>query len=259
MSGVKKGFKLIALVAAVLVLVATLCSCDMIDEKRAKHGVWQDNGESFKLNGELYRRVTGTTYIDIAAKNGFNLTGKDIPLLFSDEYGDYANVDRENGVAIYNNRIYAAERNYDYVKETLFGGTPVCTSYGMRWRVTDRNGISTNRYFAVSDELRSAIDNRIKQIESNRKDILSNSPDKAKQYWVELTQCDERGMFSNGKKAIQVYKLNDEYYISFKGYISQMYLLDSNTQKLFDEYIDELKSAGVDFSWNKAILDFGGE
>lgn len=79
-----------ALLAA-LILCLSLCGCDHLDELRASHAVWQEDG-TILWNGAVYKTLPDT-YAEIntllTGDQTVYVTAADVPVLLSAEFSDY--------------------------------------------------------------------------------------------------------------------------------------------------------------------------
>ena len=110
-----KWSKRICLVVLVVALCIGFCGCDRLDEMKASHAVWQEDG-SILWNGTVYKPLP-RRYYDI---NGnlfsvsVHITEPDVPVLLSEELGDYFHASTD-GVFIYG---YSKDNEYtNYTRE----------------------------------------------------------------------------------------------------------------------------------------------
>ncbi|MBE6608113.1 MAG: hypothetical protein E7633_06135 [Ruminococcaceae bacterium] len=120
----KKAIRAAALILALLMLALPLVGCDKIDEMRANHGFWNDDG-SISFNGETYKLLSPSTYLYLIINptGELDITEKNVPVLLSEEYGTDAHItfDKLFIRALVGDRynVYCREDKYDYVEQSI--------------------------------------------------------------------------------------------------------------------------------------------
>lgn len=113
----KKYIKLTALVLCIAALCVSLCSCQYLDDARAKTAVYTDDSkDSFTFRGNLYKKMEISdkySFIIIDVQGDRYVTAPDVPVLLSKSYGDMMNYDAKEEKSPTVIRVY---RNLD---ETL--------------------------------------------------------------------------------------------------------------------------------------------
>ncbi|MBQ3284114.1 MAG: hypothetical protein IJH40_00595 [Ruminococcus sp.] len=98
----KKSFRTIALLLAVILISVSLCSCEWLEEKKANRAVYSDDKSEITYQDNVYKLILANK-IDFVSdySNGWTnpyVTTKDVPLLLTDEYGDPISVLRDGTV-----------------------------------------------------------------------------------------------------------------------------------------------------------------
>ncbi len=241
----KRVLKIIALALVIAMLSVSLCSCDEIDKMRTQHAAWIEPDESFTLGGETYRRVTNITYFDLTATERAYLTDSDVPLLLMKDYGKAFNINHEHGTAMYNRRIYAAERVYDYASSTLSGDSKALSSYGITRMV---NG--EWQFFPVSELLAKSLGDMVEDIKGYKLTYEKSFSESDLKRSIDFNPCDTKGMFKTDDHVLTVYYSGSNYYLKLPGK-GVVYKLDAKTKRLFDEYLVQIRTAGVVNEWQE--------
>lgn len=87
-----KHLKRISALLLVLALTFALCGCAKLDEMRAAHGIFQEDG-SVSMNGKTYLPIASEVmqdYFYTGESKGCYLSAPDVPVLLSRFFGTYA-------------------------------------------------------------------------------------------------------------------------------------------------------------------------
>lgn len=116
----KKYVKIIALILSVVTLCTILCSCDALDEMKAEHGVKQEDG-TILLQGKVYEKISYNVEINFDALGGFYdhifVTENDVPVLLSQQLGEFCFITRDRGLIKTNNAIYVVKEKRQQVEK----------------------------------------------------------------------------------------------------------------------------------------------
>lgn len=98
----KKSFRIIALLLAIILISVSLCSCEWLEEKKANRAVYSDDKREITYQDNVYQ-VIYADKIDFVSDYSYGwtnpyVTTKDVPLLLTDEYGDPISVLRDGTV-----------------------------------------------------------------------------------------------------------------------------------------------------------------
>lgn len=91
----KRSFKLVALLIAVVLMAASLCSCEELDKKKANRGIYSDDRKEITYQDNVYRLITAGKYEIITGSYNWDwqyVTTKDVPVLLAETYGDSMDV-----------------------------------------------------------------------------------------------------------------------------------------------------------------------
>ena len=132
----KKMKRWIALLVALLMCLS-LCGCQKLDDMRATHAVYQEDG-SILWNGQVYRQLGNVEMRDEIAMvydhQLINVTTKDVPVLLSDVFGEQYDVCAD-GTLLESNywsegyTLYCREDVYEETAEYLKNGFQLETYY----------------------------------------------------------------------------------------------------------------------------------
>lgn len=163
----KKAKRWIALLVALLMCLS-LCGCQALDDMRATHAVYQEDG-SILWNGQVYRQLGNVEMRDEIAMvydhQFINVTTKDVPVLLSDVFGEQYDVCAD-GTLLESNywsegyTLYCREDVYEETAEYLKNGFQLETYY---YSYLDENFDSNNYYLTeyqtntINDILASVI------------------------------------------------------------------------------------------------------
>ncbi len=236
-----KLFKLISLFAVVAMLAVTLCSCDMIDDKREHHAIWIESNESFELGGKVYRRVSDKQGMNIAALSDARVTTKNVPVLLAERYGSHISVNGEKGVATYGLMIYATEDRADYAKRIIDNGNASLVTYGTNQYVYNDDGSIEARHFLVSSEQRNIITSAINSVKQNPDGLTKNV---VADYSITIYRYDSMGVFKDSLPAVNICRSGNAVYVKVPS-IDGYYKLSVSAAKQIDEFVNQMKIAGV--------------
>ncbi len=241
----KKAIRLIAVAVVAVMLTLTLCSCDLIDEKRARHAKWIKTGDSFEFDGETYRLIPGEKSTALVLTGYGRITEADVPVLLSEARLCSASFsyNKGNGVATIGQALYATEKNYEYVKKNMHSSDHSFTYYGARQTVYSKNGsMAQTRFFVVDNELRNAITNLLDRIEADPEDYKTEVS--SAYCYFELSRCDQKGVFTTSKNTIAVYKAGVSYFFKFNNKLG-MYRVDLATREQLNRFVDTMNQEGA--------------
>ena len=90
----KKSVKILLSIALIAVMCLSLCGCQELDDMRAMHAVWTNEGsrDSITLNGNEYIKAQGKNIYNLLYKSiecsNIYVTKKDVPVLLSSSKGE---------------------------------------------------------------------------------------------------------------------------------------------------------------------------
>ena len=199
----KKTVKLIAICAIISVLAVGLCSCDRIDEMRAVHAKWNEDGESFTLGGEEYKYVGLSSMLSIPsiATRTVYITDADVPVLLSEDAGEHARYNMNYKVVEDNSKFYAAQDNYDYAKWVLSNQSKAMTNYGVHHYKSTDDGFVWE-FCVVPRAVKSVLDETIRGMENEPESSIKGNA----QHYIDLNVCDDKGMFLSYSNTYDIFK-----------------------------------------------------
>lgn len=89
----KKSVRIVSILILVCVLCMTLSGCQMLEDARAAHGFWIEEGQSFRLGDSEYIRLPASETLDLLYVEhddevlDIYVTAEDVPVLLSSVYG----------------------------------------------------------------------------------------------------------------------------------------------------------------------------
>ncbi len=131
----KKSLRLLALITAVMLLCLSFTGCSALDDMRARHGIFADDG-SIHVNGEKYLRLPDNAYFSPIddSFSAIYVTGKDVPVLLA-SFSDNVHYIYDSGDIIENDsgtQFYCREKLYASLAplmEAPFAPTGYCYAY----------------------------------------------------------------------------------------------------------------------------------
>lgn len=181
-------------VLLVVVLCLPLCSCQRLDEMRAAHAVWQEDG-SIKWDGNVYRKLADSPKISIICDpTTIWLTEEDVPVLLSETIGEYCRISRNRVILIVpgleGEVLYCREDMCDFMTEHL--KNPELTTY--YYNCWDHES-DEEHYYYLSVTQGSTIDQLITELEFVDVDGEFYYDVTANDFRVMLGKCDSERLF----------------------------------------------------------------
>lgn len=194
-----KRMKRIATLLVTLLMCLSLCGCQALEDMRAAHAVWQEDG-SLKWNGNVYRLLENVPdELQFYSGDTVWVTDADVPVLLSEVYGVAFDVDIE-GVLMCawdweetSKTYYCREDQYDDLVAYLQQSVEMDMYFYSYWDYT----VDGYADYYLTSEQQSIID-----------DLLATSSftvvmdkdfyyyDLAGEYCLTLNKCDEKHLFS---------------------------------------------------------------
>ena len=142
-------------VLLISVMCLSLCGCQDLEDMRAAHARWQDDG-SILWNGDTYRELENVPEeMQIYVGQLIHLTDADVPVLLSETFGSWLEVDA-SGVLLqrYANgkeHYYCRDDQYDEIAEYLSAGIGYDSYFYNYWdyRMDD---LSAKLFYYLTDE-----------------------------------------------------------------------------------------------------------
>ena len=199
-------------VLLISVMCLSLCGCQDLEDMRAAHALLQEDG-SIKWNGNVYRLMTispektGILFAD----NNVWVTEKDVPVLLSEQFGQYARVS-QNGVVLVmyghdGETLYCREDQYNATMEYL-QNAELTTYYYTYWDYDTGN----EQYYYLSTLQGDVIDRAIvTSVFTAVEDEFYYSFGED-DFVVSLGKCDESRLFGE-HYVVQIARKNGRFYL----------------------------------------------
>lgn len=223
----KQFFKLIALVLAIAMVAATLCSCRSLDETKANQAFYTDSKKTeITLRENTYRelKIGKLSFINewnygYAQGNGCYVTEKDVPALLSSWYGDWYSINEDDSVMFVYGDAYVRKDKYDDLKEVVENSKLdhyVFSYYSDDYYYSnyhDYGYYDTQKNVIVDDDTAAAI-NRTLGVADNDKvkyDTLSGADYSTKA--IRLNPCDENMILADYNTTVYLILDKEKYYV----------------------------------------------
>ncbi len=245
-----KKYRRILAILAVLVMCATLCGCNAIDEMRALHAV-QVSENTIRLNGSTYKLLPycEQLYPDIRSDLDYvTLTKPDVPLLLADmaaeDFLDQS-VDGRFLCGSWGENYYCIEKDYDEICDRIEEGFAP-TDYFYDYYIFDDEeeetwGYTTHTYF-LSDMEEQAIDKTLATgtpINTATTELIDYD------HYVELYWGSEDGLFR--ESYLEIFLVDDTYLLAVP--------FEDETSSHIEVYtVDKEDTVFFDLLMEKAIL-----
>lgn len=194
----KKWKRWLAFVLATL-LCLPLCGCQALEDMRAVHAVWQEDG-SILWNGAVYRKLEfGGSDPELDVSYDYTtiyITEPDVPVLMSEVFGDGMDVCANGALLEYYDYaeggyvLYCREDVYDQTMAYLENGIKITTYY---YEYYDYEAQQSMPYYLTEEQK-----NTIQRILATAMPVLYDDMDED---WVDcfaLYGCDDSHMFGHG-------------------------------------------------------------
>lgn len=212
-----KYFKSILLTCLLALVLMSLCSCNMLDELKNKHVIYdEDNPETVEFRGEKYVRITLNPFVSLnyGVSDVVYAEEKDFPLLLLEKNGKYSVYYEKNDLICVNSRgytefVYTHEDNVDKYNKVLENEN--LSHYKFEYYYYD---IFLNKRleksYILNDEITQIINDH--QKEGAGENIPINTVTK----YLKLTRCDENDLIQGINEDVTVIVDKwGEYYLTF--------------------------------------------
>ena len=211
-------------VLLISVMCLSLCGCQDLEDMRAAHARWQDDG-SILWNGDTYRELENVPEeMQIYVGQLIHLTDADVPVLLSETFGSWLEVDA-NGVLLqrYANgkeHYYCRDDQYDEIAKYLSAGIDYDSYFYNYWdyRMDDPSAklfyYLTDEEYDVMEMLQATLEFAV--IDNNF--FYNYSED---EYSVLLGKCDERHLFTE-EHVLEILYKNGSFYLVKMGEIAEV-------------------------------------
>ncbi len=198
-------------VLLVVVLCLPLCGCQRLEEMRAAHAVWQEDG-SIKWDGNVYRKLADSPEISIICDPiTIWLTEEDVPVLLSETIGEYCRISRNRVIfivpGIEGEVLYCREDMYDFMTEHL--KNPELTTYYYSYSPSFD---ADEQYYYLSEVQGNTITRLISTLVFTVLDEDLSYTAVANYFSVRLGKCDDEHLFGKDY-VIEIARKDGRFYL----------------------------------------------
>ena len=235
-------------VLLVVVLCLPLCGCQRLEEMRAAHAVWQEDG-SIKWDGNVYRKLVDSPEISIICDPiTIWLTEEDVPVLLSETIGYYCRISRNRVILIVpgieGEVLYCREDMCDFMTEHL--KNPELTTYYYKyWDHESDDPLGEERYYYLSVTQGSTIDQLITELEFVAVDGEFHYDVTANDFRVMLGKCDSERLFG-ANYVLEIVRKSGTFYLMTP---------DEQIAQVPSKYDDDMKII-VSVYYNETVRPF---
>ena len=235
-------------VLLVVVLCLPLCGCQKLDEMRAAHAVWQEDG-SIKWDGNVYRKLADSPEISIICDpTTIWLTEEDVPVLLSETIGEYCCISRNRVIFIVpgpeGEVLYCREDMYAFMTEHL-ENPELTTYYYNYWDYESDDPLGEQHYYYLSVTQGSTIDQLITELEFTALDEEFYYDFEANDFRVPLGKCDSERLFS-ANYVLEIVRKSGTFYLMTP---------DEQIAQVPSKYDDDMKII-VSVYYNETVRPF---
>lgn len=204
------------------VLCLSLCGCQKLDDMRAVHAVWQEDG-SILWNGDVYRQLEDVPeslqfYVDQTVM----VTESDVPVLLSDLLGDSFTVD-DSGVLMHNwhwnggETWFCREDKYEEMAEYFRLEVELDTYFYAYW--PEKNGDVKQQHYYLSEEEKAVIDTLLNEADFTDPGNILYGPFEETEFMVVLGRCDGKHLFAE-HYVVEIVSKQEGYYLFSGGLLA---------------------------------------
>lgn len=216
----KKFFKFLAVSVCIAVLAMSLTGCNAIDEMRAAHGTWTNDG-NIKLGEHEYIKLpeceTLSPFFD--EDKYVSVTEPGVPLLLSTMLGEIMSFSDDEKILQsvsddYSTHInYCREDAYEEIKSLIEGGV-ITDGYCYFYEVYDEEseGLWENEWYVLSDIEVDAVNEVIMTVTPTETQDASYDLYYECDYWISLEACSDDLLFKD--EGYELCKSGDAYFLS---------------------------------------------
>lgn len=218
------------------VMCLSLCGCQSLEDMRAAHAFWQEDG-SIRWNGNVYRRLDDVPdSFQLYTEHTVCVTEADVPVLLSDWLGDEFTADEE-GVMLHSwywegeETYFCREDKFEEMATYFQQDIELDTYFYTYWPVKD--GKAETAYYYLSDEEKYVINELFNVSDFNEvEDDFYNSFEEG-DFSVVLGRCDGKHLFAE-HYALEIVFMQGEYYLFADGLMA---VVPSTYNAVFEEIV----------------------
>lgn len=207
----KKWKRAIAFALA-MVLCLSLCGCSELENMRAAHAFWQEDG-TILWEGNVYRKLDDVPeYASVVISNfDVYVTEPDVPVLLSDLMGEPYSVSQDKVLLCswdWDGRAYyCREDKYEEIQQSLENGFEIDTYYYEYYTVDDDDNYGYDYYYLSELET-----NTIRRILVSVMPLPYDDYSKYVAHEIYLSGCDASHQFSE-EYLLDIWITEDGYYL----------------------------------------------
>lgn len=217
-----KKAKRLAVVLLTVLMCLSLCGCQNLEDMRAAHAFWQEDG-SILWDGNVYQPLTTASEKMgiILGEDVVWVTEEDVPVLLSEVFGEFCRASRSGAILItygHNGEtLYCREDMYDFMTEHL-ENPELTTYYYTYWDYES----SEECFYYLSEVQGNTINRLITTL-----DFTSMNEDfyyafEGNDFLVSLNKCDDEHLFSESDVLEIARKDGTVYLITPDGHIAEV-------------------------------------
>ncbi len=244
----KKFLKLITVASVIAMLCLTLCSCDMIDDLRSCHAIWDEYPNSFVLNGKKYEYIGNAKELSMVEHSyGIYITNEGIPVLLIEDMGQSAiyNSDHELARVNSNSDLYATDKSRSYIEALLndINGGKGLSNYGAYSYKREKDEHLNVEFNVVPKAVKSVLDQLVLAIEAGDNVIVPEDDMLSElRYCGDVYSSDDMGIFIDAYKSYTFYSYENKYY--FANETGSFVEVSSDYTPLIKSFLQELNQNG---------------
>ena len=204
-------------IAALLVslLCLSLCGCQKLEDMRAAHAVWREDG-CILWNGAVYRQLKDVPEnLQFYVEQTVVVTEADVPVLLSDALGTGFTVDGD-GVLMHNwhwdggETWFCREDKYEEFVAYFRSEVELDTYFYTYWPV--KNGEAKEEHYYLSEEEEAVIDTLLNEADFGDPGNVLYGPFEETEFMVVLGRCDGKHLFAE-QYVVEIVSKQEGYYL----------------------------------------------
>lgn len=214
----------------VSLLCLSLCGCQELDDMRASHAVWQEDG-TILWNGNVYRLLENAPdELQVYGGSTVYVTEVDVPVLLSPEFGEYFTSSKD-GVLLRGYNVYDVGGRYIYCREDRYEEIVAYLEATTEEKEMSQYfycywSFETNEqeYYYFTPDQKAVMDDLMATLVFEPVPIDFYGSADLDMFSVQVGKCDEKRLFVDDY-ALEIIFRNSRYYLTDAnegGYIAQV-------------------------------------
>lgn len=219
-----KKYKRWIAIALVFMLCLSLCGCQKLEDMRAVHATWQEDG-TILWNGNVYRQIEDVPdTLQFYVEQEVLVTESDVPVLLSDILGTGFTVDKD-GVLMHNwswkgdETWFCREDKYEEMATYFQMEVEMDTYFYTYW--PEENGRSKETHYYLSDEEKNAIDTLLNELDFDEPEDDFFNTFEMTEFCVTLGRCDGKHLFAE-HYVVEIVSKQEGYYLFSDGLLARV-------------------------------------